>query len=375
MKKKIVVVTSEAGSTNALINPISKIKNENKVDLTLIGYSSACNIYDSKGIFFNTIQDYNIDRLNLSSFDKIFDYEKPDLILTGISLNNSEKYAINSAKKSSVPSISLLGGHPPDYVLIFSDYNLKEPFKYIPDYICIADEYSLEDMVNAGFPVYKLIITGNPYNDDLFSLKKNFSREEATKLKSKLKISEDSYVVTFISQYNLARMITDKKYRPGYTEIDSLKISYRELKSILKDDLFLIVKLHLDKKERLESTKKAIPKNAPNVLFLRDYDTMKHIMISDLVLGMTSNPLFGAIYLDKDVVSVQPNLRGKDTLITNRLGLSVPVYNEKDLKQTLEKIIFDKELKKELKKKRSKLKLDGKSTQRVVNFIYKILGI
>ena len=373
--KKILVVASDAGGTNALINPVSKIRDEDRVTLTLIGYSTARDILNSKGISFNIIQDYNIKNLQISSFNKIIDYESPDLVLTGVSLNNSEKYAIHAAKKASIPSISLLPGHPPNYVLIFSDYDLKEPFKYIPDYICISDKYSLKDMIKVGFPLDKLVITGNPYYDDLFNLQNSFTQEEANKFKVRLSISENNYVVTFVSQYNLARMHNDKNYNPGYTEIDSLRISYKELRNILKDDLFLIVKLHLDKKEKLKSTKKAIPNNPANVVFLRDDDTLKHIIISDLVLGMTSNPLFGAIYLDKDVVSVQPNLIGQDTLITNRLGLSVPVYTEKNLKPTLEKIIFDKEFKKELKQRRSNLKLDGKSTERVVDFIYKMLGV
>ena len=103
--KKILVVASDAGGTNALINPVSKIRDENRVTLTLIGYSTARDILNSKGISFNIIQDYNIKNLQISSFNKIIDYESPDLVLTGVSLNNSEKYAIHSAKKASIPSI------------------------------------------------------------------------------------------------------------------------------------------------------------------------------------------------------------------------------------------------------------------------------
>jgi hypothetical protein len=90
---------------------------------------------------------------------------------------------------------------------------------------------------------------------------------------------------------------------------------------------------------------------------------------------MNSASLLEAVYLGKSVLSVQPNLVGEDSLITNKLGLSVPVYKNDDLEPVLEKIIFDKKFKNDLHQRLSKFNLDSRSTERVVNLIYKILKI
>ena len=80
-------------------------------------------------------------------------------------------------------------------------------------------------------------------------------------------------------------------------------------------------------------------------------------------------------YLDRPSISFQPGLIGEDTLITNSLDVTVPVYKEKDLLPVLDKVMHDNNYQAELAKKRKDFKTDGKATERVTNLIYDMLGI
>ena len=90
---------------------------------------------------------------------------------------------------------------------------------------------------------------------------------------------------------------------------------------------------------------------------------------------MLYDGLVESVYIDKDVVSIQPNIIVQDTLVMNKLGLIVPVYNQENLKPTLEKVVYDKNFKEELKQKRYQLKLDGRATERVISEVYRLLNV
>ena len=62
------------------------------------------------------------------------------------------------------------------------------------------------------------------------------------------------------------------------------------------------------------------------------------MIVSDLVTGMFSTSLIESVYLDKDVISIQPNLKTQDTLLMNKLGLIVPVYNQKNLERNYNRL-------------------------------------
>jgi hypothetical protein len=374
--KKILAVNNDIGGANAIINPILKLIDNHQIDLTVISEGPSQKIYAQKKFSYKTLADYDIKKLELNSFDSIFEQEKPDLLITGTSgISDLERYAIYCAKKFSKPSISVLDGYI-DHGMRFLDNSSNDKYRFLPNYICVLDQFSLEQSQKEGLDKSNLIITGNPYFDDLISLRTNFKLEDRIRIRKELNIPETNYLITFASQYITTR-IKELGFDPGYTEFTVLKSVYESLKKIMKENLTLLVKIHPDPKEDIENTKKAIVDQLKShqIIFLRDKNTRQHILASDLIIGMNSASLLEAVYLGKSVLSVQPNLVGEDSLITNKLGLSVPVYKNDDLEPVLEKIIFDKKFKNDLHQRLSKFNLDSRSTERVVNLIYKILKI
>ncbi len=374
MRKKILAVSNDTGVANDLSNCILRLNDDKKLETVVLSEGPSRTIYESISIRYKTINDYGLNDVTEDSVNHIINKEMPSLILTGFSEGVMlEKYFIDSAKTKNINSFTILGGYT-NYLKVVSDSKIKIPFKYMPDFICIMDNFVLEEMLKLNFDRNKLIITGNPYFDNLISLKNSFNKNDMTNIRRGLGLDNEDYLITFFSQA-LKKVIDNNtdKISKGYNELDVLSMLESSLCELDINNLSLLVKLH--PKEDLESTRSAFSGKLNKVFFNRGYDPRKIMIVSDLVTGMFSTSLIESVYLDKDVISIQPNLKVPDTLLMNKLGLIVPVYNQEHLKPTLEKMIYDYSFKEELKQKRSQLRLDGKATERVVNEIYGLLNI
>lgn len=369
---KVLAVTHDTGVANGLFRPILKLNEDKKLETIILSEGPSRSVFDAQKIKYKTLQDYGLSEIN--NVDAVIKKENPDLILTGFSEGVMlEKYSISNAKSRNITSFTVLEGYT-NYLKIVSDNELKNPFMYMPDYICIIDNFILEEMLKLKFDKDKLILTGNPYFDDLIALKNSFNKEDLRNIRNELNIDEDGYLITFFSQA-IKKMIDKGSDNPsrGYNELNVLSMLESSLNELNIENLNLLVKLH--PQEDLESTQSALSGKLNRVIFDKEYNSRKAMIVSDLVTGMFSTALVESVYLDKNSLSIQPNITVEDTLVMNKLGLIVPVYTQENLKPNLQKIIYDKDFKEDLKQKRVKLKLDGKATERVVKEIYKLLNI
>ena len=374
MKKKVLVTLNDPGSVNALSSSLIKLREDFKLE-TLILSESPQKVFDDKNIAYKTLQQYDIKDLDPESTEYIFKKENPDLVLTGVSVNsNIERYFIYIARTNNILSISMFEGYTFSTVR-FKDEQINPRFRFRPDFLLVLDKIAVEIMMKEGFKEEQLIITGHPAYDDLLKVKQSFNEQDFLKVRTDLGIEQDSYLTTFLSQPLLEDMQAGSLKDFGYTQVSVLSDLESALQSLDIQNLTLLVKIH--DREREESTKSAFKGKLRKVLFDRKYDTRLAILASDLITGMVTNALIEAVYLDKDVVSLQPGLfEGyEDRLITNKLGLSIPVYKKDDIMRILKKVMHDERFKEELRQRRSKLSLDGKATERVVNFVYKLLNV
>ena len=79
--------------------------------------------------------------------------------------------------------------------------------------------------------------------------------------------------------------------------------------------------------------------------------------------------LFQAAMMDKPVLSYQPDLEKPDVLISNRLGLSQPVYKKKNLYSAFKKLVSHNGKRENRRKLLIKKYIQHKSTQKVIDFI------
>ena len=372
MKKKILAASNDPGPASTLTNVINSLRRIEDLEVIVLGEGPSQGIFESKSIPYKTLTEYGISQLNPDSTQYVFDKERPNLIFTGISeFSNLERYLIHTARKNHSISVSILDGYDYDSIRL-KDSKVNPEHKFRPDYLMLVDQIVKETMLKEGFNENQLIVTGHPYYDDLMQLRQSFSLEDLSRVRSDLGIDGKDYLLTFLSQGWSNSIKSNPEEDNGYTELTVLRSLEDALNVLDIQDLCLLVKIH--PREDLEVTRTAFTGKLNKVIFNKGYNTRNSILASDLVSGMFTNGLIESVYLDKDTISLQPGLNKEDRLITNKLELTVPVYKKEDIIPTLKKVIYDQEFKRELKERRSKLSLDGRATERAVEFIYSLLN-
>ncbi|MEK6819313.1 MAG: hypothetical protein AABY10_05265, partial [Nanoarchaeota archaeon] len=324
MKKKILAISNDPGPANAMSNVINMLRKAEDLEVMVLSEGPSRDIFNNKLIPHKTLTKYGISELTPDSTQYIFDREKPNLIFTGISeFSNLERYFIYTARKNNSTSVSILDGYDYDSIGL-KDSKVNPEHKFRPDYLMLVDQIVKETMLKEGFNENQLIVTGHPYYDDLMQLRQSFSLEDLSRVRSDLGIDGKDYLLTFLSQGWSNSIKSNPEEDNGYTELTVLRSLEDALNVLDIQDLCLLVKIH--PREDLEVTRTAFTGKLNKVIFNKGYNTRNSILASDLVSGMFTNGLIESVYLDKDTVSLQPGLNKGDRLITNRFGLTVPVY-------------------------------------------------
>ncbi len=371
---KILITSWHPGSANSILPVIKQLKRENRVHVVPICHEFSEKIFRKEKVDYRTISDYGLPDVSRNSMEKLLEEESPELIFTGITSQNEENKSvidqqiILAGRKKKIPTLTFLDWW--ESMDKFDDNYTNEPKKFMPNKIAIIDKYAKENLLKEGFDGKKLIITGNPSFDKLIAMKEEFTDQNRQKVREDLGIGLDAYIFLFASQPIEGTL----GYKYGFTEKESLHgflFSLEELEN--KKEFSVLVKVHprenqLDIEERTKGFDFPIKVD-------KEYNTLQTVLASDSVVSPFSTVLIESSYLDRPSISFQPGLIGEDTLITNSLDVTVPVYKEKDLLPVLDKVMHDNNYQAELAKKRKDFKTDGKATERVTNLIYDMLGI
>ena len=392
MTKKILATACDAGPANNMQGPLNLLKGKEDLEVIVISEGPSTNIFKSNSMEPRTIEDYGFDELTSEAAIEILIQEKPDLLFTGISaVSDIERFFIYAAREVSngrIKTVSILDGYDFSSVKL-KDTKVSPEYRFKPDYVFVANSDVLETLAVEDFDRTQLIITGLPSYDHLINLKKLCNPEDIAVIRRELNVSQDAYLVTFLSQAllkvaKIAKAIEDH----GYTELTALEATENSLAELDINNLYLFVRSHPH--EDLEVTKTALKGKLQRINFSNTYDTRRAMVASDLVIGMFSTLMPEAAYLDKDVFSVKPDYTFDDTttflhnpmgyavptndrLITNSIGLSIPAYKKETVTPHLHTLMTNNYTREQLKQRRSKLVLDGMSTQRAADAIYQIL--
>ena len=155
-----------------------------------------------------------------------------------------------------------------------------------------------------------------------------------------------------------------------------LKLLLENARNLNNKNIALIIKTHpREDIDDINDIKWIIKNYKLKTILNPNRDLVKLILISDIVISQFSTVLIESSYLDKPSISLQPGLKKEDFLITNKLGITVPVYKKEGIIKILKKVLYDKNYINKMAKKRKSFKIEGKSTDRVVNLVYKMLNI
>jgi len=336
-------------------------------------------IFDNFQITYQTLAQYGFVEASPESISELLKQEKPDLVLVGTSSQQSEKskfvieQSVNiSAKKLGIKSLAVLDFWM-GYVRRFSDVFTGERFKYLPDKIAIMDETAREEMLKEGFDDNLLVITGNPYFDDLPQKAADFSETDKATIRQKIGLAADFLMFFASSSFKNNQKVC------GYWDLKIIKIIAETMDSLptdKKQKTGLVLRLHprtpeADRNE-IEEYLKKFPEN--RIKIVKDISSQELILASDLALTPDSTVAVESVYLGKPCLSLQPGLKIKDELIVSRKGIIPAGYSENDCRNLLAKAIQDKEFLRGILEKEATFRTDGQATKRVINLVYEMLG-
>lgn len=368
-KNTICFICGDPGGTNAIIPVIKKIQLDKILFFFTLGYVEAINILSNQNLNFDKIRE-NIDCFSIS---EIFKKNGTSILVTGTSYNSIgvEKRFIHAAKRMNIQSLAVLDFWS-NYRSRFCDE--KGNLKYVPEKIAIMDIHAYNQMIDDGFKPETLIITGQPAFDKLDICKQDFTELKNQKIRDFFNINIHDLLVVFVSQ-PLSALFGNDSSNPlflGYNEkivLDYLIIALEQISRNSDKKIVLLIRPHPN-----EDEEKYCELNSKNIrIFVsKKCYSREVVMTSDLVVGMYSELLVEACYLGCIVLSLQPDLKYRDNLPTNKWGHSMPVYAKEKINDAVRIMLLDSNVRQDMKRRVNQFRNDGGATERVVNLIYQI---
>jgi len=371
-RKKILIACNDPGGTMACIPVIKRLIKDRKLSVSIFAGKYAQELFKKENIVFKTLPLYRIDKNDLKYIRSILEKEKPDLVFTSTSfgkvIDNAFSYV---AIVKKIKTFALIDQWC-NYSQRFRIYSKNKDLRYLPDYIGIMDDTAKKEMIAEGFPAKRLIVTGQPYFDSLVREREISSSQQGKFFRDKYGIGKKDIIVVFAAE----PFRSGDYEKIGYTDIKIVKQLSKSLQLISRKTqkhITLIIKIH-PRDERNDSVFPICSNESFKVILARQGRSTQFILNADIVTGMSSIFLIESFLLGKPTLSIQIGLKTKDSLITNRINLTKAIHSFNELNRTLTNIILKKKLSKYIGSNLQIINKDGKSTDRVISFIKRMIN-
>jgi len=259
-----------------------------------------------------------LSRLYLQAGDELFKKIKPKFIVVAADSRFPEITLSKMAKIYNIPSLTI----SPRFI-IFED----EPYKYdLTDYIAVTGENVRNQLIKLGVPIKKLIVSGDPRNDQFIYLTKKFS---AQKTLEKLGIEPaDKKIVLLISE-------RPNLYFPKNEKKEMFLLAAEAVKKL--PNAILVIKPHpTERKFRLEEELKQWKINRAVVSDNKQIELFDLLKLSSAVVMVWSMVGLEAMMLRRPVIIVNPRRKNFDRFIPYlKQKAAVEAVSLKDLEQYL----------------------------------------
>jgi hypothetical protein len=280
-----------------------------------------------------------------------------------------ERTLLIAAKLEKIPTIAIQHGtikkYHKSYIYtkneLYGDKSISCP---IPDLTLVYGvKYKKLLTENSFYPKDKVIVTGQPRYDLINNSSKLYSKDE---YKNKYRINSGKKIVLWTTE---CAALSDSENNKNFLTIFK---TFKELK-----DVVLIIKLHpADVNKYKNIINEYMDKYKVNAIIPpKNSDTYEHIFNSDLVITKGSTTGLEAVAMEKPLIIL--NLSPyPDPVDHVKNGVALGVNRGSNLKPTIKYLLEDDSILKNNRKKfiqYNLYKIDGKSTERVVTEINKLL--
>ncbi|MFH1916262.1 MAG: hypothetical protein ABIJ21_03280 [Nanoarchaeota archaeon] len=374
---RILAITQHRGGGQA-VAPVLKMLHKNGYQLKIVALRPSYEAYVGVDFSFMTGEPNKTRERTKQIAYNLFQTLDLDLLLTGTSSQDVnipltlEQAATLEARAYDIPSLAIQdmwGSHSRRY----SDLPEADNRRYVPDKIAVQDTYARDQMIAEGFHPEQLVVTGNPYFDDIGQLLGEWTPEKKEEVRGKLQLASTDQVMLYGSGPINHHFGTEK----GYTEVTALD---ELLKTMSAHDNYrdhtVVIRPHpLEKKDGLTGLQEVAAKyDIPTRFDMGEITPREAILMADTVTTYhLSTMLLESVLLGRICISLTPGLDPvEDTAVTNQQRITLPVYSHGELFETLSHI-NDAETRAQLIERGKQLQPDGQATQRVVQLIYDML--
>jgi hypothetical protein len=333
----VMAIAGDPGGAAALAPVIQELREDARMRILTCPYNEALTLWQARGIETNLHA-----QATIAEFQTLMRLEQVDYVIAGTSVNarNLEQLAIMAASELQLPTLAVLD-YWANYRQRFS--STGKVLDVLPNWIAVMDGQARDEMIAEGFPAEILCITGQPAFDSLAADRLRMGPAACRQLRQTCGVADGEVMVFFPSQ-PISIVCGEDASNPlylGYTEREVAALLIAALDQIASERgvaITLVTKPHPreDGGWLLGLTGKQVTVRAAPAVGSRDL-----CIAADLVVGMDSVLLVEACYLGSNVLSVQPNLVGPDTVPTNRMGASAAVYRADEVKPAIERALYD----------------------------------
>lgn len=376
MRARVLGVAHDAGGANALCRPLHRLASDVRLEVTIVADRQAVPIFSAARVALRPAAEWLGHAGSLEwAARTVLDTDRPHLVLSGTSLGPSLDKPLNEeARKRGIPTVAVLDSWRP-YSPRFSD---GATLRYLPDTIAVMDEFAKREMIEEGFDATRLVVTGQPYLDDLAEIRQGFDRLAVRRrYAARFGIEPTRPLVIFATQpLSEVSNLDPGGASRGFTEFDALRGFLTGVASLSRSVATptVIVKCH--PREAPDKYGDVVSRHGPDVIVNSDLSPRELILVADAVVGISSMLLVEAFLAGVPTISFQPGLLERDDLILTRAGLLSPVVRDEDLVPALETALSGARAPRAAWDRRQGLMaLDGRATERVVELVYQRLGL
>lgn len=328
----ILAAAQDAGGANALAPVLLELTKRGE-RLSVVAAGHAPSVLEKAGLAFERLAVEEAPRV----VPELLDADPPALVLLGNSRGPSlEDVFVAEARARGVPTLGVL-----DSWLLYDQKfsGPRGPWTFLPDALIVMDDHAKREMTELGAPGERLLALGQPQLDHLAGLAGPLPEERRASARARLGARDGERLVLLLSQ-DMKRFYASAGGAGkilGYDEFVVLEQLERSLDrvSAKREPVRLAIKLHpREDEDKFRASKAVVVKRA---------DPYEMMRASDLVVGMDTILLVEGGLLGLPTLSLQPGRVGKDSLITNRLGLGRCCYDPERLPEMLESLIFDED--------------------------------
>jgi hypothetical protein len=374
--KKILLSFQQVGGANALLPIIDKWTAKYEVIIT--GRKLVCDNLRRRGIKVHDYEGLGWRNGNCNKDSTWFEKISPNLVITDTIdlMRASEGEACRDfwelAQKYAILSIAYVDcwwGYDKRFIL---PGEVTPPV--LPNYIAVIDENAKKDILKSNYPEKMIAVLGSPRFEFISRHARKNGKGKRKDLKARALSKSDNFIILFVSQPLEKVFGSSKTY--GFTEKTVLTKLLKALSGFpeqLKKKLSLIVLLHPEENgDGLSGMIRG--KTEIDVTFRKEESPLDLILAADLVTGMSSILLAEAVIMGCLVISIQPNLKKEEILITNSIGATLSINDDEQLSNTLFEALVNEKYRDTILNRQNRFKIIADAYSRWDSFVENCLG-